>query len=330
MKRIFLLLLAAVLCGLPAAAQSLCFWTDDASILPIRIYIDHNYLGDVTEAFEEEPLLDTPGCLSVDTTPHRHELTAVDKYGRVYKGWPGTIRPRTNEINYLKMQSRYFRIINRADYEYVFWDWIPIYTYADIPVHIHTGGLPIEDLDPLTDNGLLIGMGVAAVGATAAMTVAAARNWKFPDNRFPYTAIGLSTEVMPILREWRNVAQFRARFGNLGGVSLLADAGVATSMDAYRHDYHSYGRARRWPSSAFTFSVGAGLDYGGFGFSVRYKPAFENSTDTFLVARLAYDWWVTKDLAIDFHGGFGVGGFGREGLFDYYEFPFGVGVLFRL
>jgi len=326
MKRIFLLLLAAVLCGLPAAAQSLCFWTDDASILPIRIYIDHEYFGDVTAAFEEEPHLDTPGCLSVDTTPDRHTLTAVDKYGRVYKGWPNTIRPRVNEINYLKMQGRYFQVVNRNDYEYVFTDWFPIYAATEIPVHVHTGNIPLDELDPLTDNGLLIGMGVAAVGATAAMTVAAARNWKFPDNRFPYVALGLGTEFMPVLQEWRNVAQFRARFGNLGGVSLMADAGHAVVLN---HDPHPYSSIDR-PASIFTFSVGAGLDYGGFGFSIHYKPAVEESFDTFLKARLAYDWWVSRGCAINFHAGFGVGGFGNDALFEHYEFPFGVGLLFRL
>ena len=328
MKRIFLLFMAAILCGIPAAAQTLCFWTDDATVLPVRIYIDRQYIGDVTEAFAEAPRLDTPGCLSVDTTPDRHSLTAVDKYGRVYKGWPKTIRPRMDETDFLKIQSKYFRVVDHADYDFVFIDWYPLFVYSDVPVHTH--GIPIEELDPLTDNDLLIGMGIAAVGATAAMTIAAARNWKFPDGRFPYAAIGLSTEVMPVTHHWRNVAQFRARFGNLGGVSLLADAGVTTSLDSYGLDYGGYGRGYRRPSSAFTFSFGAGLDYGGFGFAIRYKPAFEDSTDTFLVARLAYDWWVTKGVAIDFHGGFGVGGFGQDGLFDFYEFPFGIGVLFRL
>ena len=54
------------------------------------------------------------------------------------------------------------------------------------------------------------------------------------------------------------------------------------------------------------------------------------SSDTFLAARLAYDWWVAPKFALEFHGGFGVGGYGNQGLFDYYDFPFGFGLLFAL
>jgi hypothetical protein len=327
MKRIFTILLAAVLCGLPAAAQSICFWTDDADVVPVRIYIDREYLGDVTGAYSSQPTLDAPGCLSVDTTPDRHEVTAVDKYGRVYKGWPKWIRPREREVNYMKMNSRYFRVVDQARYTYVFTDWIPLYYYTDIPFHGH---VDIEDLDPLTDNGLLVGMGVAAIGATAAMTVAAARNWNLPDSRFPYTAIGFGTEILPVTKQWRNVAQFRARFGNLGGVSLLADAGVATTIDPYYRDYGHYGN-RLYDRSYFTWSVGAGLDYGGFCFAIRYKPAVgDTSPDTFLNARCSYDFRLSRVASLNLHGGFGVAGYGAEGLFDYYEFPFGISLLFKL
>ena len=89
--------------------------------------------------------------------------------------------------------------------------------------------------------------------------------------------------------------------------------------------------AERYPeNTAFTFSFGAGIDYGGLGFAIRYKPAVGRSSDTFLAARIAYDWWVAPKFALEFHGGFGVGGFGSKGLFDYYDFPFGFGLLFAL
>ena len=112
-------LFAAALCGLPAAAQSICFWTDDADAVPVRIYVDHEYFGDITVAYQEQPLLDAEGCVSVDTTPDRHELTAVDKYGRVYKGWPGWIRPRTDKVNYLKLRAGQFRSVDRDGWELV-------------------------------------------------------------------------------------------------------------------------------------------------------------------------------------------------------------------
>ena len=68
MKKLgWITVLLAALCGVPAAAQSICFWTNDADAVPVRIYVDQEYLGDVTVAFDKQPVLDTPGCLSIDT-----------------------------------------------------------------------------------------------------------------------------------------------------------------------------------------------------------------------------------------------------------------------
>ena len=216
-------------------------------------------------------------------------------------------------------------MVDQRQYDYVFTDWVPLYYFMDAPVR-YGRYIPVDELDPLTDNGLLIGMGVAAVGATAALGVAAARNWNFPDSRYPFVALGFGTEYFSSLRAWRNVAQFKARFGNLGGVSLMADAGVALFPGRYRDPFASIDRF----GSQFTWSVGAGLDYGGFGFSVRYKPAFGPTEETFLTARFQYDWWVSKGFALDFHAGFGVGGFGESSTFDHYDFPVGMGFLIRL
>ncbi|MCR4859343.1 MAG: hypothetical protein K5910_01615 [Bacteroidales bacterium] len=305
--------MAALLLPLPAAGQSICFWTDDPEVVPVRIYVDQEYLGDVTAAFAEQPLLDAEGALSIDTTPVRHSLTAVDKYGRVYKGWSGNVTPREGEVRFLRIRGNGFRQVNRDDYAFVFLDWVPLFP---LPRYYRYDRF-LDDLSPLEDQGLLVGMAATAVGATAAMGVAASRNWNVEDNRFPYVALGLGTEYFSTLHLWRNVAQFKARFGEKGGFSLLADAG-----------YASYGY---WlDEGAFTFSLGAGLDYGGFGFALRYKPALEFSYETFLAARAEYDWWITDHFALDFHAGFGVGGFGEKGLMDYYDFPFGFGLLFRL
>lgn len=317
-----LLLLAAG----AARAQSICFWTDDDSVIPIRIYVDEEYIGDVTAAFSSRPLLDTEGTLSVDTTPRRHALTAVDKYGRVYKGWNGTVDPAEGEVLYLRIRGGHFQEVNRDDYAYVFLDWAPVFFIATrprVPVRI-------RDLSPLENSGVMAGMGVAALGTAAAMGVATARNWDHEDYRFPYVAIGLGTEYFSTLRSWRNVVQLRARFGGLGGFSLLADAGVGLQFWGNRPSYTD-NTLRRWSDrTAFTWSVGAALDYGGFNFGVRFKPAIGSSDDTFLTARVAYDWWVSHGFALEFHGGFGVGGYGRQRLFDYYDFPFGIGFLVRL
>ena len=313
MKKIrYILVLAALLLPLGLSAQSACFWTEAADLVPIRIYIDREYLGDVTEAFGQQPALDAPGALSLDLTPGRHEFTAVDKYGRVYKG-SDVIRARENEIYFQQLRGWRFREVNRADYAFVFLDWLPVFG----PYPYRYPRLHIEDLSPLEDQGLLIGMATAAVGATAAMGIAASKNWDTPDSRFPYVALGFDSEYFSTLEEWRNVARLRARFGAKGGFSLLADAGLAAFPGYY------------W-NTAFTFSLGAGLDYDAFSFSLRYKPPVGRSSDTFLLARAEYDWWLDQRFALDFHLGFGVGGFGPEGLFDYYEFPIGFGFLVKL
>ena len=160
-------LLAAVLWTLPAAGQSICFWTDRGDVLPVRIYVDQEYIGDVTAAFEREPLLDTEGALSVDTTPERHNLTAVDRYGRVYKGWPGYVSPKPGEVLFLRIRGGDFRDVDRSDaaYAFIFLNWNPI------PFN---GRYRARDLDPRQDSALLTGMAATAVGASAAGVSAAA------------------------------------------------------------------------------------------------------------------------------------------------------------
>ena len=307
-------LLTLLLLPLGASAQSLCFWTSDADLVPIRIYIDEEYLGDVTAALPAQPRLDAEGALSVDTTPTRHSLTAVDKYGRVFKAWSGTITPQAGKIYFERLHARGFREVNRKDYAFVFLDWVPLFPLP----RFYRYGRAIEDLYPLEDKGLLVGMAATAIGAGAAMGVAASRNWNVADSRFPYFALGIGTEYFPTLYEWRNVAQFKYRFGGKGGFSLIGDAGIASFPRSWERDIIP------------TFSLGAGLDYGALSFSLRYKPAVGQSYDTFLAGRIGYDWWISDGFALDFHAGFGVGGYGREGLFDYYDFPFGFGLLFRL
>lgn len=307
------LLAASLLLPRAASAQSICFWTGDIDIVPIRIYVDEEYVGDVTAAYDYQPELDAEGTLSLDLTPVHHKFTAVDKYGRVFKDWAGHFTAREGRIYYQQLRARGFREVNRADYGFVFLAWEPLFRlpgYYRYPRRV-------DDLRPLEDSGLLIGMAAATVGATAAMGAAAAKNWNVADYRFPYVALGFNSEYLSSLEEWRNVAQLRARFGNKGGFSLLADAGAAF--------YPGY----RW-DTAFTFSLGVGLDYEAFGLSFRYKPAVGRSAETFLLAQAQYDWWVAQRFAVDFHLGFGVGGYGSEGLFDHYIFPFGFGFLVRL
>lgn len=324
-RSLLLLTALSLLLPLGAGAQSICFWTDDADVVPVRIYIDEEYIGDVTAAFSEQPLLDTEGTLSVDTTPERHSLTAVDKYGRVYKGWQGTLTVQEGEIAYQRIRGGQFREVNREDYGFVFLNWVPVFTLPRF-----NAARALRHVSPREDLGPGIGMAATAVGATAALGVAASRNWDVEDSRFPYFALGVGTEYFSTRRNWRNVVQMKARFGGLGGFSLLADAGVSLfPYTTYTGPVVQTGRTRY--DSAFTFSIGAGLDYGGLGFSVRYKPSIGDSSDTFLVGRISYDWWITAGFALNFYAGFGVGGFQSEGgLAGRYDFPFGFGLLFKL
>ncbi|MBQ9660489.1 MAG: hypothetical protein IJV37_04400 [Bacteroidales bacterium] len=327
---LILILLAGVLGGIPAAAQSLCFWTDNADIVPVRIYIDKEYLGDVTAAFKTQPLLDTEGTLGVDTTPERHSITAVDKYGRVYNGWDGFVTPQPGQVVYLHIRGGQFQQVDRSDeaFAFIFMNWVPLFT---LPLDY---GRVYRGLSPMHNAAPGVGMAVAAIGATAAMGAAAANNWDIQDSRFPYFAIGLGTEYFSSLQSWRNVGRIKARFGGQGGFSLIADAGVAILPDRWSYNGTSTWRDAlpdRWRvNTLFTWSVGAGLDYGGLSFSVRYKPAIGNSYDTFLVGQMAYDWWIATHVALSFNVGFGMGGYGENGLRQRYDFPIGFSLLFRL
>ena len=324
MKRRALCVITA-LCALAAQAQSICFWTDEKEILPIRIYIDEEYLGDVTKAFSETPVLDTEGCLSVDVLAGKRMLTAVDKYGRIYEDWPGYIRTAKDKVYSIKLSGKGFRrVSNRSDYPYVFVGWDPLPYYYP-PVYRHHGRR-----NPREDDDILAGMAVGAVTLTAAMTALVVKNWDFPDARFPYWSLGWNSEYLTGLNQWRNTLQGKARFGNLGGISLIADIGVASPMERSFREFDN--------PDHLTWSIGAGLDYGGLGFSIRYKAGassdsvspVKDSYDTFLIATIGYDWWVSDHLGINVHTGFGLSGnVNYDGLMDNFEYPIGFGLLYK-
>jgi len=323
MRRIIIALAGLVSC-LAAQAQSICFWTDDEEAVPVRIYIDEEYLGDVTQAMDSTPVLDQEGCLSVDVIPGKRQLTAVDKYGRIYSDWPGHISAKAGDVYSIRLKAGGFHTPrNRDDYAFVFLGWDPVpYRY---PYHYGRRG---RRSSPSLDDDLMVGMAISAFAATAAMTAVAIKNWDFPDSRFPYYSLGWNTEYLGGLGQWRNTVQGRARFGNLGGVSLMADAGIATMLG------RTYGDAA---PDHFTWSVGAGLDYGGFAFSIRYKAGdagsggdFDGSWDTFLVAQLSYDWWIGDNFGLGIHAGYGISGnVHYDGLMDNYEYPLGLSLLYK-
>lgn len=315
-----------LLASLSMRGQSICFWTDSKEVVPIRIYIDEEYIGDITEAMDETPVLDQSGCLSVDVLAGKRLLTAVDRYGRIYEDWPGYIRTAPEKVYNIRVSGNGFREVrNRSDYPYVFVGWDPVpYHY---PVVMRR---PHGRFNPKEDDDMVVGMALTAFSLTAAMTAVVARNWSFPDARFPYFSVGYNSEYMCGLNQWRNTVQGKARFGNLGGISLMADLGVASWMDRDFRDFDD--------PEHVTWSVGAGLDYGGFCFAIRYKAGtesdiasiFEDSYDTFLVATLGYDWWITDHFGLNLHAGFGLSGnVNYDGLMDNFEFPIGFGLHYK-
>ena len=316
MKRFFATLACALLFCSLAPAQDLLFWTDDADAVPIRIYVDKEYLGDVTAAYDSEPEWLADGTLCATTTPEKHSITAVNKYGQVYYGWPDSVYPSGTKLNSMKVSAGKFKNVNSSDgrWSYMFIGWDPIFLPG---YHFHGADSPRTDA---FGDVAMIGAAAAIAGVVA---VGAADKWEVPDARFPYFGLGANVQILPELDEMRSVAEFRYRFGNFGGLSILADAGV-------RHSFN-YWPDEGFSRDSFTWSIGVGVDYGGFDFSVNYKPDFGGEwEETFLVAKARYDWFFSNVVGLSFSAGFGISGYGYGHLADYFEFPFGIGLVFKI
>lgn len=307
MKKIIAIACALVAFACAMSAQNVCFWTYDAESLPIRIYVDEQYMCDITVAYDSEPVFGTEGCANVQMTPDKHKISAVNKYGFMYSGWPGTLRPRADADNMICLAAGKWSQVNHSDYPFLFVGWDPLFWPGPVYHHHH------HHYSPHNDDAMLISMAVAAFAGAAAMTAAATSNWKFPDNRFPYVSAGYVFEIMPELGVIRNMARLRSRIGNLGGLSFFGDAGMLSC------EY----------MNKFTWDVGFGLDYGNFDFSFRYKPSFAYDDETFLVAGINYDILFTPHFGMNLGCGFGLSGWGQNGLMDNFEFPLSAGLFVK-
>ena len=105
-----LILTFALLIGAFASmsAQQVCFWTNENKTLPIRIYVDEKYVGDLTAAFDKAPAYGEEGTLCVELTPGTHNVAAVNAYGYEYDGWPGVLRPDEGQVSYVKLRKNNF------------------------------------------------------------------------------------------------------------------------------------------------------------------------------------------------------------------------------
>ena len=308
-----LLSILVLLCGCAggAMAQKVCFWADEDTALPVRVYVDRQCVGEITQTYDCAPEFGAPGTVSVELADlGKHEIAAVNAGGYEYSGWPGHIRPCEGE-NFVKIRGGCFRRYCTA--AYILYD--PLFHYGPRPgrhgYHVPGHRSRHESLSDEAEVEFII----LAATAVIDMAVASAVNWTFPDNRFPYAAIGFKSEIFPSIGSWRNVARFKGRIGGLGGMSFLADLGY--SINDWR--------------SAPTYSVGMGWAYGGFEADLRYKPALL-SPETFVALDLSYDWFVGAHLGISFNAGFALSGYeqlgqGSDG--GGFDFPFGLGILYK-
>lgn len=176
------------------------------------------------------------------------------------------------------------------------------------------------DLSKVDDEALLIGAAAVAV-ASAGMLVGVVKNWNVPDDRFPYFSVSPQVQLLTQTGTVRDVLQFKYRFGNHGGISVLGDLGYTTGSLLEKGMF----------DSGFTWSLGVGLDIGAFSLSFRGKPSVSGWHDeNFFTCQLGYDIFLTRDLALDLSAGVGVVEY-YEGCCAklYWEVPLSVGLLWK-
>lgn len=181
--------------------------------------------------------------------------------------------------------------------------------------HPNKSKAPDIDLDKLDDTALLLGAAAVAV-ASAGMLWAVAENWDRPDDRFPYLSMSPQVQYYFQTGNVRDVMEFKYRFGNYGGFSLMGDLGFCTGSLNHPGLFD-----RR-----FTWSIGAGMDLGAFSLSFHFKPSTGRYVENFLSCQIGYDIFVTRGLAIDLRTGVGI--FEHEDNY-YADVPLSVGLLWK-
>lgn len=312
MKKLILSFALLASAAFSLGAQSVCFWTNEVNNLPLRVYIDGQYAGDVSATYEKSPAYGDEGTLCVDLTAGEHTVAAVNALGYEYDGWPGTLNPSEDRVSFVKIRKNNFP---RYTYiPYIIDD--PYWYYLDYgPYYYHhnpsaSGGSSSngEDLNV----GYAAGLAVTAVSFFITGMVGAIVNWNYPDARFPYLSAGLKTEYLPGVNAIRNVVRVKGRIGGFGGLSLIAEGGEA------------YYFGNGWEP---TIAAGFGWAYGAFEVDFRYQLPYYTQ---YQLASLdfSYDWFIRKHLAIDFNLGLALSGknyFGNQ-RWNGVEFPVGVGI----
>ena len=149
----FALLVSAVA---SLSAQQVCFWTNEYKTLPIRIYVDEQYVGDITASFDKAPAYGTEGTLSIELTPGTHDVAAVNAYGYEYDGWPGTIRPDETKVNYVKLRRDKFPYYTSLGYIVYdpYWYGLDYGPYYHHHHHHYSSASADHSIDELEDGDL--------------------------------------------------------------------------------------------------------------------------------------------------------------------------------
>lgn len=204
-------------------------------------------------------------------------------------------------------RARYY---NNRSYD----NWTPNTSRYSSKHPSHTKA-PDINLEKLDDTSLIIGAAAVAV-ASAGMLWAVAQNWDEPDERFPYFSISPQVQYFFQTGNVRDVVQFKYRFGNYGGFSIMGDLGACTGS---LNEPNVFDRN-------FTWSIGAGLDVGAFSMSFHYKPATGTHVENFLTYQLGYDVFVSRHLALDLELGVGIFNY-KDNI--YADVPLSVGLLYK-
>lgn len=171
------------------------------------------------------------------------------------------------------------------------------------------------DLTKLDDAALIAGAAAVAV-ASVGMAVAVSKQWNVRDERFPYFSVSPQVQFFAETGTVRDVFQFKYRFGNHGGVSLLTDIGWCSG---------SLNQANCF-DSGFTWSFGVGLDIGAFSLSLRGKPGTYRYSENFISCQAAYDIFLTRHFAIDLSAG--AAAIRHDGQY-YLDIPLSAGLLWK-
>jgi hypothetical protein len=208
----------------------------------------------------------------------------------------------------------WFDVIHRAHYYNgrSYDRWTPSSTRYN---NTHHTKKPEISIDKLDDTALLVGAAAVAV-ASAGMLYEVFDKWDVEDGRFPYFSMSPQMEYFTNTGALRDVVQFKYRFGQYGGFSVLGDIGYCSGSLNDRNMF----------DPGFTWSLGVGLDVGAFSLSFRGKPGQYRHSENFLTCKAVYDIFITDNFAIDLGAGVCIRKYNDD---IYGDIPISLGLIWK-